>query len=61
MVRSLYACSAGKAGVPDGCVKTAKAQLGEELSLQSLLLMSHGSARSRRGGEAMLAEAVRVL
>jgi len=41
-----------------GAVKTAKARLGEELSLQSLLKMSHGSTRSTRGGEAMLVETI---
>jgi hypothetical protein len=48
------------AGAPDGAVKTAKAQMGRDYRLQSLLQMSHGSARSARRGEAMLAEAVRV-
>jgi hypothetical protein len=37
-----------------GAVKTAKAQLGGELSLQSLLKMSHDSTRSTRSRETML-------
>jgi hypothetical protein len=40
-----------------GAVKTAKAQLGG-LSLQSLLQMGRGSARSTRGGDATLVEAI---
>jgi hypothetical protein len=41
-----------------GSAKTAKAQTGEGLSLQSLL-MSHGYTRSTRG-EAMLIETIGV-
>jgi hypothetical protein len=42
---------------PMGAVKTAEAQFGEGLSLQSLL-MSHGYTRSTRDGEAMLIETI---
>jgi hypothetical protein len=42
-----------------GAAKTAKAQIGEGLSLQSLL-MSHGYTRSTRDGEAMLLKTIGV-
>jgi hypothetical protein len=44
---------------PMGAVKTAEAQFGEGLSLQSLL-MSHGYTRSTRDGEAMPIETIGV-
>jgi len=44
-----------------GAAKTAKAQFGGGLSLQSLLLVSHGSTRSTRGGKAMPVETFGVL
>jgi hypothetical protein len=44
-----------------GAVKTAKGQLGEDCPLQSLLQMSHGIARSMRGGGAMPVETIGVL
>jgi hypothetical protein len=41
-----------------GAAKTAKAKLGEEISLQSLIMMSHASTRSTRGAEATLVESI---
>jgi hypothetical protein len=41
---------------PRAAVKTAKAQLGEEKSLHSLLQMNHGCTRSARAGGATLIE-----
>jgi hypothetical protein len=44
-----------------GAVKTAEAKIRGGLSLQSLPMTSHVSARSTRGGEAMLVETIGVL
>ena len=44
-----------------GCSQDGKSAIGGGLSLQSLMLVSHGFTRSTRGGKAMPVETFGVL
>jgi hypothetical protein len=58
MVRPSYASRLDKPLRPNGAVKNGRDINKGGLSLQSLQIMSHGSTRSARGGEAMRVEAI---